>query len=119
MAQRLTSGIGRSARGFGPLADPFEESVVPKQAVLRLENPMDHVAAIRTAGGGHAVGIDVGQGSDMIDNGHEVVVYLAAPILLDLFGEFLPIAKRTAGIRHNYDVARGGEHLGVPAIGPA
>ena len=44
---------------------------------------------------------------------------LAAPIAVDVVDELLAVAGGTARIRHHHHVAGRGEHLRVPAIGPA
>src|SRR5438105_7599455 len=49
-AARLTGGSWRSARCLGPLPDPFEERVVPKHAVLRLENPVTLIGKLEQFG---------------------------------------------------------------------
>ncbi len=43
----------------------------------------------------------------------------AAPVVANVFREFLAIAGGAARVRHDDQVTRGREHLRVPAIGPA
>ena len=82
-------------------------------------DPINHVAAIRAPGRGHAVCIDVGIISDdVVDALHQVFIDAPAPIVGDLVREFLSIARRAARINHDGDVSRRGKQLFVPPVAP-
>ncbi len=107
--------------GLGHFAAQVEDAVVRNQRLEPIgvaEHPVDHIAAVRGAGRGHAIGIDVGKSGGVIGRSHQVVEGPAAPVAVDLVDELLAIACGPANVRQDDDVPRRGEHLHVPAIAP-
>ena len=83
------------------------------------QNPIHHVAAVAAARRRHLAAIGVwNAGHDVIGHRHDVVECASAPIQVDVIHEFLPVAGGASRIRHDHYIARGREHLRIPAIGP-
>src|ERR1700733_1487448 len=89
------------------------------EAIAVSGDPVDHVAAVGTAGGAYARAIyERIFGNGGVEAFHEVVVNFAAPVAADFGCKFLAVAGGAAGIDH-YDYVSGrGHHLLIPAIAP-
>src|SRR5215831_8704373 len=82
------------------------------------EHPVDHVAAIGAAGGGHSIWIRIRQRRYMVHHGHDIVVDLPAPIVLNVLGEFLSVSVRSSWVWHDDQIPTRGEHLSIPPVRP-
>ena len=65
-----------------------------------------------------AVRVDVTELGHVVRDIHDVFERLAAPIRIDVIGEFLAVSDGSPGIWHDNDITGARKDLRVPAIAP-
>jgi hypothetical protein len=88
------------------------------EAVGVARDPVDHVAAVRGAGGAGAALLDEGLLLDRVDELHQVLVDLASPVSGDIVDEGLAVAGRAARVGQRDQMAARREQRRVPAVRP-
>ena len=88
------------------------------EAVRVARDPVHHVAAVGRARGADPFTVNVGQGDEVIQPLHDVLVALTAPILADRVHELLPESFAPVKVGDEDHVARRRECLHVPVRVP-
>src|SRR5271168_64972 len=90
------------------------------EAILpRTRDPVDHVAAVGSSQGAHALAVRPRVGFKRgIEPELQILERLAAPVAADGIGERLTVAGGAVKIDHDHAVARAREGFGVPAPAP-
>ncbi len=83
-----------------------------RETACLADDPVGHVAAIRTSANAHAADIDAAASLDrLVERGHQIDVVFAAPVADDLAPEMLAVSVRSARVEVQDEVAHTGQDL--------
>ena len=82
------------------------------ESVRLADDPVGHVAAVRTPADAHPVGVDVTLAVDeLVERAHQVEIVLAGPVAHDVAAEALAVAVGAARVHIEDDVTHSRQDL--------